>query len=70
MSHRPIMMLVHILQQHGLSVEALEELAQCCERQRTGSMTLHYVDGVFKVLEQHSKRKIGEQERCLTKMSE
>jgi hypothetical protein len=66
MPDRPVATLVAILQRHGLTADALEDMVHFCERQCTGSLTLHVVDGAISLLEDHGKRRISVQERCGT----
>lgn len=58
MPDRSVMALVSILQRHGLSSDVLEDMVYCCERKCTGSMTLHVVDGVITLFEDHCKRRV------------
>ena len=66
----PVATLVAILQRHGLTVDALEDLVHFCEERRTGSVTFHIVEGTMQVLEAHGKRRLTDaQESChLTKI--
>jgi len=58
MPDRPATALLSILQRHGLSTDALEDMVRFCERQCTGSLTLHVVEGTISVFEDHGKRPI------------
>lgn len=62
--------LLSILQRHGLSTDALEDMVRFCERRSTGSLTLHVVEGTISVYEDHGKRPIVPREKmpCLTRM--
>lgn len=55
-----LMALLAILQRHGLTSDALEDMVHFCERKCTGSLTLHVVDGMIRVLEDHGKRQIND----------
>jgi len=52
--------LLALLQRHGLTLAALEDMVHFCERRQTGQVILHYADGRFVLLEVHGKTKLSQ----------
>jgi hypothetical protein len=53
MADRSAIILLGILQRQGLTIEMLELMADFCTEHRTGSLTLHGIDGQLKSYEVH-----------------
>lgn len=66
MGESTTMSLLGILQRHGLTAEALQDMAHFCERQCTGSLTLHIVLGEIKQLENHGRLQLGTRGKSVT----
>jgi hypothetical protein len=61
MPEHPPVALVAMLTHYGLTSEVLEEMVHFCETAHSGSVTLHYHERRFQVLEIQSKTRMAPQ---------